>query len=173
MWRLLFCFWLLAGLVSCDGNKENIAGQFTIDVPVDIGAGLAPIKTHYFINRHVEIKFEDFLATRGLTTKDVLRVEPASAILSVLNKGVQWSFVENATVYIFDPKNTEKEFLSFRTDFLPINIGENINILPYEVDLKPFFLSNGLGLRTGLHFRSPSPQTIESVLRLKFNIIVE
>lgn len=173
MGRIFFYFSVILLILSCGGRSENIAGQFTIDVPVDIGAGLPPTKTHYFLHRDVEIKFDAYLKTLGLTTKDVRRVEPASAILTLINRGVNWTFVEHATVYVFDPENPQDEYLTFRTEFIPLKIGENLNILPYQVDLTDLFLRSSVGLRTGLHFRGPSPQTIESVLRLKFNVMVE
>lgn len=173
MGRIFFYFSVFLLILSCGGRSENIAGQFTIDVPVDIGAGLPPTKTHYFLHRDVEIKFGEYLKSLGLTTKDVRRVEPASAILTLINRGVNWTFVEHATVYVFDPESPQNEYLTFRTEFIPLKIGENLNILPYQVDLTDLFLRSSIGLRTGLHFRGASPQSIESVLRLKFNVMVE
>lgn len=173
MTRLFFYFLLGYLLFSCNGKSENVAGQFTIDVPIDIGAGLPPTKTHYFLHRDVGIKFSEYLKTRGLTSEDVLRVEPASAILTPVTNDVKWNFVENATIYVFNPDNVDEEFLSFRTEFIPLNVGEYLNILPYRVDLKRLFLAPSIGLRTGLHFRGASPRSIQSVLQLKFNVIRE
>ena len=172
--RTLFFFVVLGYvMVSCNGRNENVAGQFTLEVPVDIGAGLPPTKTHYFLHRDVGIKFTEYLTTLGLTADDVLRVEPASAILVPVTNGIRWNFVENATIYVFNPDNVDEEFLSFRTDFIPLNVGEHLNIFPFMVDLKRLLLAPSIGLRTGLHFRGPSPQTIQSVLQVKFNVIVE
>jgi len=172
--RIIFlCLFVGYLMISCKGKSENIAGQFTLEVPLDIGAGLPPTKTHYFLNRDVKIKFSEYLSTRGLTVDDVVRVEPASAILTALTDGVKWNFVENATVYVFNPEDLNEEFLSFRTDFIPLNAGRYLNILPFMVDLKKLFLAPSIGLRTGLHFRGASPQTIQSVLQVKFNVIVE
>lgn len=171
MRSLFFYFFLGYFLFSCGGKNENVAGQFTIEVPIDIVAGLPPTKTHYFLNRDVRIKFSEYPTTRGLTTEDVIRVEPASAILTLVTDGVKWNFVENATIYVFNPDNVKEEFLSFRTDFIPLNVGEYLNILPYRVDLKRLFLAPSIGLRTGLHFRGASPRTIQSVLQVKFNVI--
>src|SRR5690625_2157778 len=173
MYRFFFYFVIILLNLSCGGRSENVAGQFTIDVPIDIGAGLPPTKTHYFLHRDVEIKFDEYLKTLGLSSKEVTRLEPASAILTMINRGVHWSFVEHATIYVFDPDYPKDEYLAFRTEFIPMNIGENLNILPFQVDLTSFFISSSIGLRAGLHFRGASPQTIESILRLKFNIIVE
>lgn len=170
---LLFYVMLGYLLFSCNGKSENVAGQFTIEVPIDIGAGLPPTKTHYFLHRSVGIKFTEYLKTRGLTAEDVLRVEPASAILTPVTNDIKWSFVENATVYFFNPDNVSEEFLSFRTEFIPLNVGEYLNILPYRVDLKRLFLAPTIGLRTGLHFRGASPRTIQSILQVKVNVIVE
>jgi|GEM_PF-3190665 len=173
MWRIFFYFSVFLLILSCGGKSENIAGQFTIDVPIDIGAGLPPTKTHYFLHRDVAIKFDEYLSSLGLTSKDIRKVEPASAILTLINRGVNWTFVEHATVYVFDPDHPQDEYLSFRTEFIPLKIGENLNILPFQVDLTSLFLGSSVGLRTGLHFRGASPQSIESVLRLKFNVMVE
>lgn len=159
--------------MGCNGRNENVAGQFTLELPVDIGAGLPPTKTHYFLHRDVRIKFDEYLQSLGLTSVDVLRVEPASAVLSVLTDGVKWNFVEHATIYVFNPNNVNEEFLSFRTDFIPLNAGVFLNILPFMTDLKPLFLAPSIGIKTGLHFRGASPQTIQSVLELKFNVIVQ
>ena len=172
--RIIFtCLFLCYLLMGCDGRDENVAGQFTLELPVDIGAGLPPTKTHYFLHRDVRIKFDEYLQSLGLAADDVLRVEPASAVLSVLTDGVKWNFVEHATIYVFNPNNVNEEFLSFRTDFIPLNAGEFLNILPFMVDLKPLFLAPSIGLKTGLHFRGASPQTIQSVLEVKFNVIVQ
>ncbi|HLU95072.1 MAG TPA: hypothetical protein VKZ54_13150, partial [Membranihabitans sp.] len=122
--RAIFsCFFLCYLLMGCNGRNENVAGQFTLELPVDIGAGLPPTKTHYFLHRDVRIKFDEYLQSLGLTSVDVLRVEPASAVLSVLTDGVKWNFVEHATIYVFNPNNVNEEFLSFRTDFIPLNAG--------------------------------------------------
>lgn len=169
----LLYFLVCVLFLSCDGNKENIAGQFELKVPIDIGPGLPPTKTHYFLHRDVSIKFSEYLSTRGLTIDDVVRVEPASAVLSALTDGTTWNFVDHATIYVFDPDNVQKEFLSYRTDFIPINVGEFLNVLPFMVDLKELFTASNIGLRTGLHFRGVSPRTIHSVLQLKFNVIVQ
>ena len=166
---LLLCYLLM----GCDGRNENVAGQFTLELPVDIGAGLPPTKTHYFLHRDVGIKFDEYLQSLGLTSTDVLRVEPASALLSSVTNGVKWNFVENATIYVFNPNNVNEEFLSYRRDFIPLNAGEVLNILPFMVDLKPLFLAPSIGIKTGLHFRGASPQTIQSVLEVKFNVIVQ
>lgn len=160
-------------LMGCEGRNENVAGQFTLELPVDIGAGLPPTKTHYFLHRDVKIKFEEYLESLGLTSEDVLRVEPASAVLSAFTNGIKWNFVENATIYVFNPNNTNEEFLSYRTDFIPLNAGEHLNILPFIVDLKPLFLAPSIGVKTGLHFRGASPQTIQSVLDMRFNVIAD
>lgn len=173
MRTIFFCLILGYLMTSCKGRTENIAGQFTLEVPVDVGAGLPPTKTHYFLNRDVRIKFSEYLKTRGLTAEDVIRVEPASAILTALTDGVKWNFVENATIYVFNPEDLNEEFLSFRTDFIPLNAGPYLNILPFMVDLKKLFLAPSIGLRTGLHFRGASPQNIQSILQVKFNVIVE
>ncbi|MBY5957833.1 hypothetical protein KUV50_06815 [Membranicola marinus] len=173
MTRFFFYFLVSYFLFSCDGKNENVAGQFTIEVPVDIGAGLPPTKTHYFLHRDVGIKFSEYLSSRGLVEEDVLRVEPASAILTPVTRDIKWSFVEHATIYVFNPDNVQEEFLSFRTEFVPLNVGEYLNVLPYRVDLKRLFLAPAIGLRTGLHFRGASPRTIQSVLQLKFNVVVE
>ena len=173
MRTILICFlagWLLSG---CNGRSENVAGQFELELPIEIGAGLPPTKTHYFLHRDIKIRFDEYLETLGLTAEDVLRVEPASAIISVLTDRVRWNFVDHATIYVFSPENVNDEFLSYRTDFIPINAGEYLNILPYMVDLKDLFLAPSIGIRTGLNFRGASPQLIQSILELKFNVIVE
>src|SRR5690606_35643648 len=118
----------------------------------DIGAGLPPTKTHYFLHRDIRIQFEEYLKTLGLEAEDVLRLEPASAVLTALTDGVKWGFVDNATSYVFNLNNVNEEFLSF---------------------LKALFLAPTVGLKTGLHFRGPSPQTIQSVLEVKFNVVVQ
>lgn len=173
MRSVIFSLFIAVLILSCNGESENVAGQFTLEVPVDIGAGLPPTKTHYFLHRNIGIKFSEYLTTIGLTTDEVVRVEPASALLMTVTNGVKWNFVENATVYVFNPDNVQEEFLSYRSDFIPLNVGEYLNILPFMVDLKKLFLAPSIGLRTGLHFRGASPQTIQSVLELKFNIIVK
>lgn len=172
--RTIFsCLLLCYLLMGCNGRSENVAGQFTLELTIDIGAGLPPTKTHYFLHRDVKIQFDKFLQSLDLTSSDVLRVEPASAILTAITDGVKWNFVDNATIYVFNPNNVDEEFLSFRTDFIPLNASEYLNILPFMVDLKRLFLAPSIGLKTGLHFRGASPQTIQSVLELKFNVIVE
>ena len=173
MRSVIYCLFLGYLMLSCKGGSENVAGQFTIEVPVDVGAGLPPTKTHYFLHRSVGIKFSDYLTAIGLTEEEVIRVEPASALLTTVTNGVKWSFVENATIYVFNPENVQEEFLSYRSDFIPLNVGEYLNVLPFMVDLKKLFLAPTIGLRTGLHFRGVSPQNIQSVLQLKFNIIVD
>src|SRR5680860_897955 len=95
---VFFCLFLGYFLLSCNGKSKNVAGQFTLEVPVDIAAGLPPTKTHYFLHRDVGIKFSEYLTTLGLTTEDVLSVEPASAILTSVTDDVKWNFVENATI---------------------------------------------------------------------------
>lgn len=172
--RAIFICWLFAFfLIGCDGRNENVAGQFTLELPVDIGAGLPPTKTHYFLHRDIRIQFEEYLKTLGLEAEDVLRLEPASAVLTALTDGVKWGFVDNATIYVFNPNNVNEEFLSFRRDFIPLQSGTHLNILPFMVDLKALFLAPTVGLKTGLHFRGPSPQTIQSVLEVKFNVVVQ
>jgi len=173
MRHIFACLILSLVLMGCDGRNENVAGLFTLELPVDIGAGLPPTKTHYFLHRDVKIKFDEYLQSLGLTADEVLRVEPASAILHVLTDGVKWNFVDNAKIYVFNPNNPDQEYLSFYTEIIPHNAGVYLNILPFMVDLKHLFLASSIGLRTGLHFRGASPQTIQSVLEVKFNVIVE
>lgn|SRR5690554_4438256 len=173
MRHIFACLILSLVLMGCDGRNENVAGLFTLELPVDIGAGLPPTKTHYFLHRDVKIKFDEYLQSLGLTADEVLRVEPASAILHVLTDGVKWNFVDNAKIYVFNPNNPDQEYLSFYTEIIPHNAGVYLNILPFMVDLKHLFLAPSIGLRTGLHFRGASPQTIQSVLEVKFNVIVE
>lgn len=173
MRHIFACLILSLVLMGCDGRNENVAGLFTLELPVDIGAGLPPTKTHYFLLRDVKIKFDEYLQSLGLTADEVLRVEPASAILHVLTDGVKWNFVDNAKIYVFNPNNPDQEYLSFYTEIIPHNAGVYLNILPFMVDLKHLFLAPSIGLRTGLHFRGASPQTIQSVLEVKFNVIVE
>src|SRR5690606_33934810 len=157
--RAIFsCFFLCYLLMGCNGRNENVAGQFTLELPVDIGAGLPPTKTHYFLHRDVRIKFDEYLQSLGLTSVDVLRVEPASAVLSVLTDGVKWTFLEDAALYVFHANNVNEEFLSFRTDFIPLDAGVFLNIPPFMTDRKPLFLAPCIGIKTGLHFRGAAPQ---------------
>ncbi|GAA5221794.1 hypothetical protein [Membranihabitans marinus] len=167
---LAFLFILL--MSSCKDN-QNVIGQFTLDVPYSIGAGLAPLKTHYFLNPTIGIQFEKYLETKNITAADVLKVEPASAVLTNVSNGQTWGYVRRATVYVFNPDDTREEYLSYELALVPIGTGSDLSMIPYIVDLQRLFYNSKIGIKIGLETRSAASQTVEAILRLKFNVVVE
>ena len=110
---------------SC-GRNENVIGQFTLDVPVTVRAGLAPLKTHYFVDRDIKIAFEKYLETKNVSLEEVVKVEPSSALLTNITDNNGWGFVNKSSVFVFNPSDEKEEYLMFGLQ-VPVNGSHKYN----------------------------------------------
>lgn len=173
MIRILLFLFLLPVLLSSCGKNENVIGQFTVDMPVTVRAGLAPLKTHYFVDRDIKIAFEKYLETKNVSLDEVAKVEPSSALLTNITDNNGWGFVSKSSIYVFNPSEEKEEYLSYQFEYIPVGVGDELSMIPFMVDLKRLFVAPSIGVKVGLQLRNASPNTIQSVLRLRFNVVVE
>jgi hypothetical protein len=149
----------LLSIVSC--SKDIIGFDMIYRNKININAGLNTIELHNFVISDIATDTSVFFQAANKTKDDVKTILPKLFTINETSLGVPLSFINKAEVIIStkgDPN--QKPTVIFYRDDITLNNGTTLDLLPNNVDLRPFIYTGSYDLRLRLTLRSITQQSI-------------
>lgn len=148
-----------------EGFEMGYRRQFDIPVGLDIRA------SHNYSFLNVPSDTAVFFQINNKKASDIKRILPRSMSLqSIFSSANSYDFISQAEVWISDrsrPK-LDSQIIFFR-DRIPANSDSRIDLVPNDVDLRPFLLEgNRFTVRINIVLRDYPPRTIETDCSFSF-----
>lgn len=160
---------VLLGLAFSACSKDrNVLFDLPFELRFEIPAGLNPLDRHFFLIRDVPTNLENFKDQFQAGDK-VFTLHPSTAVLTSITGDVDWTFLREVEVSIFqnnDPNDDQAVFLS---DNVPLNAGRNVVVLPFEDDVRDLLEEDRVDFKVSLRLRGTTPTFIESIVSLSFS----
>lgn len=161
------CFVLL--LSSCKRSDE-VLFFMDFEIPEVIGAGLNPVDAHFYNFRNVPTNFDALMNAHNFDTTENYVIEPHSAeLFAIFNEG-QYNFVRDIKIFIVPNTNPNGKIEVFSRENVLMNTRNQLIVFPWQLDLKEFLTQRETQFLLQLNLRAPSPTSIETRIRLKFQV---
>ncbi len=168
MQRLLYLLPFLLLLSNCQKEPDYLF-KMEYEQDFEIAAGLNTFVVWYFEMRFIPSNADDFFTAFGADINEAGIINPGRARLSTIFSDVDYDFIEDISVRIYqDDPDEDKEI--FYRDNLPFNTGRDIDLFPTLVDVSEFVLEERFNVRVRMVFRQNPPQFVDS--RLTFDFLV-
>ncbi len=133
----------------------------------DIGPGLNPFERHFFLVRNVPTNIKPLKQQFNIDESQTLILRPASAILSSLLNDIDFNFVQEVVISVYDDDPDDATDLFF-TNQVPVNAGTHVLVVPIDSDVYDLLNKDRVNYRISMLFRSITPTSIEANLDLNF-----
>jgi hypothetical protein len=168
---LLLSFFMLT---SCRKKEEGF--EMTYKRQFDLPVGLDIFASHNFKFNDVACDTSIFFTINNATASQIKRVLPRSMSLrSIFTSATRYDFIKQVEVYVSDnsrPKVTPR--IAFFRDDVPLGTGDRLDLIPNEVDLRPFLLEgNRFSIRINISLRDYPPRTIETECNFSFFAVTD
>jgi hypothetical protein len=156
---------------SCRKDPE-VLFFMDFEIPQQIGAGLNPIDAHFYNFIGVPTNFESLREAFNLDTNQRYVIEPHSAELFGIFNEAPYNFVRDVKIFLVPDlqPNSKLEIFS-RENVLP-NTGNRLIVFPWQMDLKKYLTRRDVQFLLQLNLRGASPTSIETRIRLRFQVRV-
>ncbi len=166
-----YIFSVILAITLCSGckNEPDVLFEMAYEREFSIPAGLNTIDTHYFYIRDVSIG--SYLSANNVTPADLIAINPGSARLSTKFSGLtDYSFIRDVSVGIYtDDESNAREI--FWRPTVPLNTGEDLDILPTLIDVKGIFENTKFNIYVKLNLQASPQQSVET--RFKFSFLAK
>ncbi len=162
-------FPILFTLLSCR-KEEQILFEIPIRLNFEIAAGLNPFDRHFYKITNVGTNIQSLRNQFDVPEDRVLIIRPASAIFSSLHRDIDFDFIEEIGISVYQGLNQDDDTDVFLTDFVPINAGRHINILPFDADYADVLDHHSINFLVSLRVRAPTPVFFECNIDIKFTV---
>lgn len=151
-------------IVSCK-KDEDILFDLPYVREFSIPAGLNTFDAHYF--RLENIPIGNYLSSNNVTATDLAAIRPGNARISSIFSGLgDYSFIFEISVRMYtEDENNYKEI--FYRDNIPLNTGEDLDLIPTLVDVRDFMGNTRFNLLVRLELSGVPPASLDT--RLNFN----
>lgn len=140
------------------------------EIPQQIAAGLNPIDAHFYNFIGVPTNFEALREAYNLDTTQRYVIEPHSAELFGIFNEAPYNFVRDVKIFLVpDLKPNSKLEIFSRENVLP-NTGNRLIVFPWQMDLKHQLTQRDVQFLLQLNLRAASPTSIETRIRLRFQV---
>lgn len=163
----LLAFTVLASSLGC-GKDRNVLFDIPIELRFEIPAGLNPLDRHFITIPNVPTNLAALQAQFEGGNK-VLKIRPSNAVLRSVLGDVNFGFLREVQVAIYQNNDPDQDQEIFLTDNVPVNAGTNVVVLPFDNDISNLFEPDRLDFVVSWRLRSPTPQFIESVITMSFS----
>ncbi|MBK8502297.1 MAG: hypothetical protein IPL46_08845 [Saprospiraceae bacterium] len=153
--------------LSCR-KRDPVLFEIPFRLNFEIPAGLNPFERHYFRIANVSTNIETLREQFNVAPDHVLRIRPASAIFSSLLQDIDFEFIQEIGISVYQGLNQDEASDVFLTDFIPVNAGRNVNILPFEDDVADVMNVKNINFLVSIRLRAPTPVFISSNIDVKF-----
>ncbi len=161
----------LSGLFALlTGCKTNATGfDMSYQRLFTMQSGLSPAASHTFVFADIASDTSVFFNLHNVNSNDVTRIEPKSMRLQTQFSGLDYNFIDRIEVRIaYVDKPNDYQIIFFR-DEIPTSTGDRIELLPNNVDIRPYLLKGKFTVRLVLtQLRQINSNSIESALNFTF-----
>ncbi len=166
----LFITLLILLFSSC--RKETESADFFLEYPLDftIQTGANPILTHVF-TWSVPSSWNNFLSQNNLSNSDISSIRPVSIyVTTVFNVPINYDFVEEAKVRIYNPNDASSKQTIGEIYFEPTNREIDLFLLPGLSDCNKFVMLPQFKIDLNLRFREIIRTNTNHRIFIKFGI---
>jgi hypothetical protein len=153
--------------LSCR-KRDPVLFEIPFQLNFEIPAGLNPFEKHYFRIANVTTNIEALREQFNVAPDHQLRIRPASAIFSSLLQDIDFEFIQEIGISVYQGLNQDDVTDVFLTDFIPVNAGRNVNVLPFDDDVADVMNVKSISFLVSLRLRAPTPVFITSNIDIKF-----
>ena len=146
-----------------DGLGVNMTYQRDFEIP----AGLGVFDTHVFELNGIPTNKAAFLSPSGASESDITEILPKEAELSLNFANVDFVFVGEVIVEIFNQEDIAGTEVFYR-DEIPLNTGRSITLFPSLPEIGRYLMDDEFNIRVELRLRDVSPQFLETRLDFQF-----
>jgi hypothetical protein len=164
-WSYLLGFFIL---VSCHKDRRTELFELNHFVDFDIQPGLNTFDTHFFVISPLASTYQQKLSAAGVNPDDVVGVEAKEASLSGIFGDVNLKFIDQISIYIFDPFNPADKVEFFYLDPVPFKNTTVIHLFPGIADIGHWAKEDFFGIEIRLNFRDVTSSF--TPMRLEFDI---
>lgn len=150
---------------NCKG--EGLGFTMTYQRDFEIAAGLGVFDTHVFELNGIPTNKAAFLSTNDAQESDITGIIPRKAELSINFADVDFIFVQEVIVEIFNRDNLQGKEIFYREN-IPQNTGFRIDLIPSLPEISEFLMDDEFNIRVEMRLRDISPQFIDTRLDFQF-----
>jgi hypothetical protein len=174
--RQCFAFLLLLTLLMAGCRKKQEGFEMTYKRRFDLPIGLDIFASHNFKFNDVACDTSIFFQINNATASQIKRILPRSmSLISIFTSATRYDFIKQVEVYVSDnsrPKVTPQ--IAFFRDDVPLGTSDRLDLIPSEVDLRPFLLEgNRFSIRINISLRDYPPRTIETECNFSFFAVTD
>ncbi len=166
--KLLLFLWSCLLLWSGCTKQDEVLFEIPFRLNFEIAAGLNPFEKHFYRITNVPTNIQTLRQQFKISEDQTVIIRPASAIFSALHQDIDFSFIEELGISIYQGLDQNNDTDVFLTDFVPANAGRNINILPFDDDVADVLNHPTVNFIVSLRLRATTPVFIESNIDIKF-----
>lgn len=172
----MFRFLMLVGicflLFGCGNNDENLLFEMPYRVEFEIPAGLNTIDDHFFEINNIPTNADSIFSFYGVDKDAVFRIDPGIAELSTIFSNVNYGFIQEAAIEIFNDDNPVGKEVFFRIQ-IPQNIGSRMDMAATLVDAQEFLKQDNFNIRLILDTRQLNTEFIDTRITFNFRVLGE
>ena len=153
--------------MSCR-KKDRVLFEIPFRLNFQVQAGLNPFVKHYYPVTNISTNIQTLREQFNVDPDQVLRIRPSSAIFSSLHQDVDLDFIQEVGISVFEGFDQENDTDVFLSDFVPVNAGRNINVLPFDDDVAEVINVDKINFLVSLRLKAPTPEFFETNIDIKF-----
>jgi hypothetical protein len=169
--RQYAAFLLLPFFIGMGCRKKEEGFEMTYKRQFDLPVGLDIFASHNFKFNDVACDTSIFFTINNATASQIKRVLPRTMSLrSIFTSATRYDFIKQVEVYVSDNSrpNLTPQIAFFRDD-VPLGTGSQLDLVPNNVDLRPFLLEgNRFSIRINISLRDYPPRSIETECNFSF-----
>lgn len=150
---------------ACKG--EGLGFTMTYQRDFEIPAGLGVFDTHVFELNGIPTNKAAFLSTNDAQESDITGIIPRKAELSINFADVDFIFVQEVIVEIFNRNDLTGKEIFYREN-IPQNTGFRIDLIPSLPEISEFLMEDEFNVRVEMRLRDISPQFIDTRFDFQF-----
>ena len=165
-------FLLLIALLFASCRKTEAGFDMSYRREFNLPGGLNIFQSHNFEFKDIACDTSVFFKTNSATASEITRIEPSTMNIRAIFGGADNSyvFIDRVEVWISDPNrpNLTAQIAFFR-DNVPINTGNRLDLIPNNIDVRPFLVEGSrFNLRINLRLRNTPDRSIDSEWNASF-----
>lgn len=170
-YRLVFVSLCIILIASC--KQRNESATISMEVPVEIPAGLNTLETHVFRVIGIPTFYNTTLSNAGIDESEIVSILSGFGAFRQGFSNVNLDFILGITVHaLLDPITGERREL-FYLEQIPLGQKDQIQLLATTTELKEVLNKESIDLELSFRFRDFSPQTFTGVFDLEYGVYLE
>ncbi len=166
---ILYAAFLLSILLFGCSKQPDVLFEVPFQLTFEIPAGLNPFDKHFILVRNVPTNIEALKRQFEVAEGGELVIRPASAILTSLGQSLDFDFLQEVELSVFDT-DPDDDRIAFLTEDVPFNAGRNVVVLPFDTDLSDYLEQDRVNFKVSLRLRTTTPSFIDSVMEVQFTV---